>query len=303
MFTSVEEALHSIVPIPAYGPEITILCPFHEDHNPSLRVNRTSGLFQCKSCHVAGNFRKLYAKLAKITEMQADFRLKRVAYVSGKTIIKPVQDVALQATLDAYDYYSGLAVEDWANNTQDTYLFDRSYSPETLSTFDVRIDPERIYRYVFPLREQGTFIAVLKRREDFEHLKATPKYLNNNDFHKELHLVGNLVPGVVLLVEGLLDLMMAYQFGITNTAAILGNDISDVQLQLLLRYATAIVCGFDNDKAGEEGYNILVSKVDGRVPVSRLNISGVNDIPEMHKHTFLRSFYASQDSFISSKAS
>lgn len=30
------------------------LCPFHDDHNPSLRVNADTGAFRCMACGVRG---------------------------------------------------------------------------------------------------------------------------------------------------------------------------------------------------------------------------------------------------------
>ncbi len=305
MFTTVEEALGSVFNIPAHGEEITILCPFHkdivghEDHTPSLRVNRVSGLFQCKSCHKAGNFRQLYAKTSGITELQAAFRLKSVFYPSGKIEKKSRNEQELESVLSAYEYFSSLSCENWLENTQDAYLPSRGFLPETLNAYEARIDPERIYRYVFPLREQSVVVGALRRRCDDPSLELLPKYLHNTGFKKELHLIGHLVPGVVLLVEGLLDSMMSHQFGVKNNAAILGNDISDVQLYLLLQYASEIVWGGDNDEAGEEGYRILVNKVNGRRPVRRLKIGNVNDIPEMRKADFLQSFYYPKHSFTS----
>lgn len=39
------------------------LCPFHDDHNPSLRINLKTGHFDCMACKETGSFIKLWQKL------------------------------------------------------------------------------------------------------------------------------------------------------------------------------------------------------------------------------------------------
>ena len=36
------------------GPWRSTLCPFHDDHHPSLRVNVDSGAFRCMACGAKG---------------------------------------------------------------------------------------------------------------------------------------------------------------------------------------------------------------------------------------------------------
>ncbi|MBM3358465.1 MAG: hypothetical protein FJY54_12150, partial [Betaproteobacteria bacterium] len=36
------------------GPWRSALCPFHDDHNPSLRVNVETGAFRCMACGARG---------------------------------------------------------------------------------------------------------------------------------------------------------------------------------------------------------------------------------------------------------
>lgn len=43
-------------------PEALGLCPFHDDHNPSLNVNRKTGLFHCFACGAMGDVFSFYQK-------------------------------------------------------------------------------------------------------------------------------------------------------------------------------------------------------------------------------------------------
>ena len=50
----------------ADGTRASCLCPFHDDHNPSLKIDGNRGIFKCFSCGVGGNalsFVREYAKL------------------------------------------------------------------------------------------------------------------------------------------------------------------------------------------------------------------------------------------------
>jgi DNA primase len=53
-----------------------------------------------------------------------------------------------------------------------------------------------------------------------------------------------------ILVEGYLDLMVPYQFGIRNIAASLGTALTSDQARLLSRFARKVVVNYDGDRAG-----------------------------------------------------
>jgi hypothetical protein len=45
-----------------YSPQITILCPWHNDRNPSLSINLTKGMYHCFACGKKGRLRKLWER-------------------------------------------------------------------------------------------------------------------------------------------------------------------------------------------------------------------------------------------------
>ena len=87
-----------------------------------------------------------------------------------------------------------------------------------------------------------------------------PKYLNSPEtqvYTKGLHLFGlNYARdeirrrGFAILVEGYLDFLLPYQFGVRNILASLGTALTEQQVRLLGRYAKQIVVNFDPDSAG-----------------------------------------------------
>jgi DNA primase len=56
--------------------------------------------------------------------------------------------------------------------------------------------------------------------------------------------------GFAILVEGFLDLIVPYQFGIRNVAASLGTALTPDQVKLLSRFARKVVVNYDGDRAG-----------------------------------------------------
>ena len=51
------------------------LCPFHDDHNPSLNVRLSDGIFHCFACSASGNLAQLYAHFKETTEAEARLAL------------------------------------------------------------------------------------------------------------------------------------------------------------------------------------------------------------------------------------
>ncbi len=87
-----------------------------------------------------------------------------------------------------------------------------------------------------------------------------PKYLNSPEtpaYVKGRHLYGLFQSKdairkkkFAILVEGYLDLIALYQFGITNVAASLGTAFTPEQAKLLSRFSKRIVINYDGDSAG-----------------------------------------------------
>jgi DNA primase len=88
----------------------------------------------------------------------------------------------------------------------------------------------------------------------------TAKYINSPEtaaYVKGRNLFGlNLTrdeirrQGFAILVEGFLDLIVPYQFGVRNVVASLGTALTGEQAKLLSRFARKVVVNYDGDRAG-----------------------------------------------------
>ncbi len=131
-----------------------------------------------------------------------------------------------------------------------------------------------------------------------------PKYLNSPEtpaYIKGEHLYGLFQSKedirkkkYAILVEGYLDLIALYQFGITNCAASLGTAFTEQQSKLLGRSAKKVVVNYDGDAAGvkaarraietllAEDFEIKILVLpDGQDPDDFLRANGAESYNEM----------------------
>jgi DNA primase len=179
--------------------------------------------------------------------------------------------------LEARDYLSGRGISDetrkafrlgYALNSWDalsTHLKQRGASAAQIerSGLVVKKDTGGFYdrfrgRLIFPVMDaQGRAVAFGGRTLQPD---GEPKYLNSPEtaaYTKGRHLFGlNITRDEIrrrkfaILVEGYLDLIIPYQFGVRNVAASLGTALTPEQAKLLARFARKVVVNYDGDSAG-----------------------------------------------------
>ena len=112
-------------------------------------------------------------------------------------------------------------------------------------------------RLIFPVLDiQGRPIAFGGRtlkNEDAKYINSpeTAAYVKGRNLFG-LNLTRDEIrrQGFVILVEGFLDLIVPYQFGVTNAVASLGTALTSDQVKLLSRFARKVVVNYDGDRAG-----------------------------------------------------
>ncbi len=112
-------------------------------------------------------------------------------------------------------------------------------------------------RLIFPVMDiQGRPIAFGGRTlkdEDAKYINSpeTTAYVKGRNLFG-LNLTRDEIrrQGFAILVEGFLDLVVPYQFGIRNVVASLGTALTPDQVKLLGRFARKVVVNYDGDPAG-----------------------------------------------------
>ena len=114
------------------------ICPFHDDHTPSMSVSEEKQIFTCFVCGVSGNVFSFIKDYENITFVEA---VSKVAGISGISIDKEVK-ITKKFDLEykAYD----LAVKYYKNNLKTElgkealeYLKSRNISEDIINEFDI----------------------------------------------------------------------------------------------------------------------------------------------------------------------
>lgn len=251
--------------------DFNIICPFHEDINPSMRICLTDGSFFCFGCEAKGNALDFVKKVhPELNELQACVLLEQILNSKEvKTLnVKYRKKRRLQnkqALNEAHDYYYGLRSIDWNDiHTREEhevlqYMKQRGFNERALNIAQCRTNYNIAYPFIFPILDNGEFKGWVGRTMN-KYVEKKRKYLYNDGFRKRDTLCGNYEQNkVVFICEGFMDYLSLRTRGhLKNVVAILGWHISDEQVQKLKdKGVTTVVSALDNDSAGNKGTEYL----------------------------------------------
>lgn len=288
-----------------------IVCPFHEDINPSMIVNLEDGSWFCFGCNLTGDaikFVKLMeAKYNGLNDLQAykkyiqilkSDKCSNVEISRSLKLKKPIQRDLYN---EAYDFYHGLRKINWKKSDESEvvsardYMRKRGFSPVTLSKCGAKVTYNNNYGLIFPMLDNGKFKGWVCRTM-IKSIEEKRKYLYNEGFSRATTLVGNYgTKDYVFVVEGYMDRLKFVQFGEDNVVAILGWKMSPQQIQKLKdKGITKIISALDNDDCGKKGTKFLQKHFE----VTRFTyLKGVKDPGEMTQESFDKMFKRTMKQF------
>lgn len=251
--------------------EFNIVCPFHDDINPSMKISLNDGSFFCFGCEVKGNALDfVQAVHSELNDLQACIILEQILNSEEVKALnvkykKKKKKFRKQALYEAYDYYYGLKQNDWNNiKTEEEqkvieYMKNRGFNARALNIAGCKTNYNIAYPFIFPILDNGKFMGWVGRTMN-NHVEKKRKYFYNEGFRKRITLCGNYEENkIVYICEGFMDYLSLRTRGhIKNVVAILGWHISDEQVAKLKdKGITTIVSALDNDKAGNKGTRYL----------------------------------------------
>lgn len=213
------------------GNDLIICClnPEHEDRNPSLRIDKVTGIFNCFSCGYKGSIFKYFEEEPNYLQQLKNKLSQKIDKVRSSS-------VGLDIPREAQPYTGN-----WRGISSTTY--------EKLGAF-THHSSEFIGRIWFPIKDfAGRIVVFQGRHTEF----GTPKYLNYpKKIELPMFMVGKPVHGSVIIVEGIYDLINLYDKGIENAVCIFGvNNMNKDRIALLkLLGVTKVYTFFDGDAAG-----------------------------------------------------
>ena len=251
--------------------DFNIICPFHDDINPSMRITLDDGQFFCFGCRASGNAYD-FVRLAnpQLNELQCCILLEQIVNSKEvKTINvkykKKKKKNNKQALVEASDYFYGLKSVDWNNvKTEDErktleYMKGRGFTQRALNIADCRVNYNIAYPFVFPILDNGEFKGWVGRTTN-KYTAQKRKYLYNDGFRKRDTICGNYSENCIpWICEGYMDYLSLRTRGhIKNTCALLGWHLADEQMNKLKEKGiTTVVSALDNDKCGIKGTEYL----------------------------------------------
>lgn len=259
----IEEVIGRYVQLTRKGKSLLGLCPFHEDHHPSLSVNPEKQYFTCFACGEKGDVIHFLQKIERVSFGEA---VKKLKIENGKLKIK--SEVKPEVKL----------IKRVCETEKQNLLFFASLLPAasgdsdltpTWLDFGVGTSPAMVVgewkamrnRLVFPIRdEEGILVGFGARR--LTETSGSPKYINSptselyrkNEILYGLHIARKVIreKQYAILVEGYKDVLAMHAAGFRNTVALCGTALCDGHIALLKKYTSRVQVMLDADTAGRK---------------------------------------------------
>ena len=230
---------------------VSCLNPEHPDRNPSMRVDRITGIFQCFSCGFKGNIFTYFGEKANHLQVRRELLKKNIREKRSESV-----GLSFPRNLSSY---SG----NW-----------RDIKPETYKRFEAFQHPDSDYigRINFPIRDISGRIVAFNGRHT---TGGTPKYMISPAGAKmPLFPVVDPIQGSVILVEGIFDMINLHDKGLTNAMCCFGTkNINEDKLGMLsIQGVEEVIVFFDGDDAGQNAAKIVKEMIE-RVGLTSRNVA------------------------------
>lgn len=259
----IEEVIGRYVQLTRKGKSLLGLCPFHEDHHPSLSVNPEKQYFTCFACGEKGDVIHFLQKIERVSFGEA---VKKLKIENGKLKIKSEVKPEVKLTKRVCETEKQNLL--FFSSLLPAASGDSDLTPTWLD-FGVGTSPAMVVgewkamrnRLVFPIRdEEGILVGFGARR--LTETPGSPKYINSptselyrkNEILYGLHIARKVIreKQYAILVEGYKDVLAMHAAGFRNTVALCGTALCDGHIVLLKKYTSRVLVMLDADTAGRK---------------------------------------------------
>ncbi|KKB49553.1 DNA primase [Parabacteroides gordonii] len=259
----IEEVIGRYVQLTRKGKSLLGLCPFHEDHHPSLSVNPEKQYFTCFACGEKGDVIHFLQKIEGLSFGEA---MKKLKIENGKLKIKSEVKPEVKLTKRVCETEKRNLL--FFSSLLPAASGDSDLTPTWLD-FGVGTSPAMVVgewkamrnRLVFPIRdEEGILVGFGARR--LTETSGSPKYINSptselyrkNEILYGLHIARKVIreKQYAILVEGYKDVLAMHAAGFRNTVALCGTALCDGHIALLKKYTSRVLVMLDADTAGRK---------------------------------------------------
>lgn len=295
------------------GDNLKACCPFHKEDTPSFSISSTKQLYFCFGCKEGGD---VFSFVQKMENCPFDQALRKMAQVVGLNITPYLAEVTDEDRRNntfytANDWVAQLCVsganeikarDDWASNRQlnlsilDSYFVGYSAEVQPRGTHGDAFNPLRLdwntmwtNTIVVPcLDAYGRLAGFRNRLLDGGKIKV----LGPVDSHPlpvppvygvfEARKAIRAARGMVILVEGEIDVWQMVGAGFENTCAMQGTKLNEDMLSYLADSGiTQAIVLADNDEAGRKFIKTLArAKLNSKILVKIATLMGEGSDPD-----------------------
>lgn len=251
------------------GADLVISClnPEHEDSNPSMRIDKLTGIFNCLSCGFSGNVFRYFNEEQNILDMKIQQIKEKINKLNKTKLTIPLLAIPFR--------------ENYRNINAKTY--------ERFNAYTLSDDEEFNGRIIFPILNIHDEIVLFHAR--YLYSDNDPKYISKpSKVMKPLYpsIPDEIINGSIILVEGFFDMLNLWDKGLKNVVCCFGStlvskkDRGDTNLikrfsQYKLQGVNKVIIMFDGDKAGQYGANKLKESLYSNYIVKNIELESGTD--------------------------
>jgi DNA primase len=263
--------------------EIKVLCPFHDDSNPSASVNTKKDLFHCWVCGVGYNEQQFLARINNIS-------------------LSDAHKVVLKTNESTHDWIFVEKAELWANPTFLKKVEELGFKREIIDELNLGLVKDNKGRAYLGYPVFYNHILMDTRRFNLLKFDGVPKVMSNAGAE-----TGFIIPydmwvkstGITYVFEGEKKMALARSLGLNAITLTGGANTRPNDFVLNGFIGKDIVICYDNDKAGREGASKLYEKIK---PVAKsvryINIGEVVQEDGEDFYEFIMKYNKTVDDFL-----
>jgi DNA primase len=141
------EIIRNYIPITKKGKSYVAVCPFHDDHTPSMSISTDKQIYKCFVCGAGGNVFNFVKDFEKIGFQEAVVKVAQLcnleineSLLPKKVSIDPKTQTAFDA-LNDYVKFTQYTLASTEGNDARAYLLKRGLDVDTINFFEIGYNP------------------------------------------------------------------------------------------------------------------------------------------------------------------
>ena len=300
--TDIVDVVSRYVNLTKRGKNYIGVCPFHDDHSPSMSVSPEKQIFTCFSCGASGNVFTFVSDFEKISFNEAVKLLgdKLGINIGNNVITRKEKDDYIDIYNLTSKFYQNSLFTNLGKNAIE-YLEKRKIDKETIKKFGIGLSIQKvsltdylkskkynaqklidigltnengndifINRIMFPIHDLSGNVVAFSGR--IYNTKDNSKYINTKETDKfkkgkilyNYHIAREYLKknDSVILMEGQMDVIRSSTVGINNCIATMGTALTKDHRSILKNMTDNIILCFDGDAAGEKATNAAIELLE-----------------------------------------